>query len=503
MCDLRLANSDSLPPICVLPEPNLGESQLVNLKSYIEPLLKTHHTMTATCCLVLAYGLIHCAKRRLHRRRNTPPQAALAPFFHTSNPILMHRSLKLILLLALCIATHAIARGQWTQLGNFPLQQVSAVHCHAGKLYAATSQHLYTSADAGASWESSAPFLRTDDEVSDIFVQDSAIYLAMVLGGVNVSTDGGATWRTNNTGLEGLGSKSLSMFAQRGDKLYAATYGAGVFGKSLASPDAPWSSHNFGMPWGNVVSIFNDGGTLLAGAGANATFAREVAGSGTWSEIPFGAFNGTINSFLGATRDGDVLLGVGTQGLYRSTDGGLTWTHTNAGTGLAELARLVHWQGQTLALLTKPSGSFLRVTPDRGLSWASFSEALPNNALTFDITSNGKSLFCGRDNGVWVLSPSVPTQNPGDAGGFTLGQNFPNPASGTQATIPFELGNESDAHLCVYDAQGRMVFAIMFTKHPAGQYSFPLNIEGWPAGIYRYTMMAGDWAETRTLCIQP
>lgn len=459
--------------------------------------------MTATSHLVLTYGLIHCAKRLMRRRRNAPQTAAHAPFFHTSNPMLMYRSLKFILLLALCIATHAIARGQWTQLGSFPLQQVTAVHYHAGKLYAATSQHLYTSTDAGATWESSAQFPRTDDEVSDIFVQDSAIYLAMVVDGVNVSTDGGATWRTNNAGLEGLGSKNLSMFAQRGDKLYAATYGAGVFNKSLASPDGPWSSHNFGIPWGNVVSIFNDGGTLLAGAGANATFSREVAGSGTWAEIPFDAFNGIINSFLGAIRDGNVLLGVGTQGLYRSTDDGLTWTHTNTGTGLTELARMVHWQGQTLALLTKPSGSFLRTTSDRGLNWAPFSAALPNNALTFDLTTDGTRLFCGRANGVWMLSPSVPTQNPGDADGFALGQNFPNPASDTQTTIPFEVGHEGDASLYVYDTQGRTVFAKNFTKPPAGQHLFSLNIEGWPAGIYRYTLTAGSRAETRTLCIQP
>src|SRR5690606_28775097 len=89
--------------------------------------------------------------------------------------------------------------------------------------------------------------------------------------GVFESTDGGASWTPRNGGLTELGANVPNEFAVRGDSLYLATEGAGVYVLNLAGT-ATWTPYreglDFGVEW-NVASLVNSAGRLIAGAGAN------------------------------------------------------------------------------------------------------------------------------------------------------------------------------------------------------------------------------------------
>ncbi|MFA5814181.1 MAG: T9SS type A sorting domain-containing protein [Bacteroidales bacterium] len=82
-----------------------------------------------------------------------------------------------------------------------------------------------------------------------------------------------------------------------------------------------------------------------------------------------------------------------------------------------------------------------------------------------------------------------------------LGQNYPNPFS--QSTqINFELVAGSDVAFEVTDITGRKVMELNKGIMPAGKHSISLETGNLEAGIYFYTMRAGDFVKTRQLVIR-
>lgn len=390
---------------------------------------------------------------------------------------------------------------QWQRIESLPNEAFYALFGHGNQLYAATANRLYHSDDNGEHWTPLAPIHQNDDEVMDLWVENSVIYAVTILNGCYLSTDGGQNWQQHNNGLTGIGAKNLSSIIQRGDSLYAATYGSGVFVKPRLPVLSAWKPYNIGMPWGNVQCLATDGTILLAGAGGSATLARNVPGSPAWNEQAFDAFNGEINIFLAAKRRDGVWVGASTQSLLRSTDEGQSWVRIHHGLGLMERAKLAVWQGQDLALLTKPNGSFLLAGTNLGQSWEPFSPALPLGGLGYDLLEHQGRLFVARSNGLWVLSPKVPTESP-TGYDFSLGQNLPNPVSGGETTIPFFLSRSANVRLQLLDTQARLVLQMDLGDLPAGQYQPTLNLQGLANGLYFYSLEAGGFRQTRRLLLQ-
>lgn len=390
---------------------------------------------------------------------------------------------------------------QWQRIETLPNEAFYALLSHGDQLYAATANRLYRSDDAGEHWTSLGPIHQNDDEVVDLWVDHGAIYAITLLNGCYLSTNGGQYWQQHNIGLVGLGAKSLSSVVQRGDSIYVATYGSGVFVKPRLPVFSAWNPFNIGMPWGNVQSLSTDGNVLLAGAGGSATLARNTLDSPNWNENPFDAFNGEINIFLAANRRDEVWLGAGTQSLLRSTDAGLSWERIHHGFGLMERAKFAVWQGQDLVLLTKPNGSFLLKSADMSQSWELFSPTLPFGGLGYDLLEHQGRLFVACSNGLWVLSPKVPTETPEDDG-FSLGQNLPNPVSAGETTIPFSLNRSANVRLLLFDTQARLIQQKDLGKLTAGQYQQTLNLQGLADGQYFYSLEADGLRQTLRLLIQ-
>lgn len=393
----------------------------------------------------------------------------------------------LSLLIILFVGFSHLANAQWKPVAALPAESFFDLYATEDVLYASTTNRVYFSTDGGLNWTPSALIPAEDDEVSDLLVIDGVIYAAMLLNGCYISTDQGESWKQHNRGLNGLGATNLSALAVRNNKIYVGTVGSGVFEKPLDNPFSPWQPFSHNLLWGNVQSLCVDGEQLLAGAGANATLSRNKIGHTAWDESPFAAFNGNINLFLGAMRQGAILHGVGTQGLYRSIDDGAHWAHFNPGVGLVERAQLVEWQDQPLVLLTKPNGSFLRISKDQGETWSVFQAALPKKNLGFDLLNYAGKLFYAASDGVWVLSPTVPTQNPVVAD-FELGQNHPNPSNDAYTTIPFRLEQGTTGRLSVFDVLGRVVHQRDLGKLGAGKHESRIDISNLNKGIYVYAL---------------
>ncbi len=82
-----------------------------------------------------------------------------------------------------------------------------------------------------------------------------------------------------------------------------------------------------------------------------------------------------------------------------------------------------------------------------------------------------------------------------------LGQNYPNPFSGS-TQIDFELVAGSDVTFEVTDISGRQVIELNKGMMPAGKHTIVLETRNFDAGIYFYTMKAGDFTKTRQLVIR-
>ena len=393
------------------------------------------------------------------------------------------------------------AHAQWQAVQALPDQHFLAL-CEADdQLFAATFNRIFRSADAGQTWiESGTVPIMFDDEITDLVVRNNIYYVSSLLNGCFLSVDEGQTWAEINNGLAGLGSKNISTLVIRDDTLYAATLGAGVFRRPLSNPSAMWTSFNMNLGWGNVQSLFTDGQLLLAGAGASATVSRVEQGSTFWFEHNFDAFNGEINLFLGCIRAGNRLVGAGTQGLYRSENNGLTWAHFNPGLGLIERASFAQFEGKIYALLGKPGSHFLRTSSDQGETWTVPQHNLSVGGQGFELLSHKGRLFCARQNGLWVLSPTVSNEEP--AAVIEITNLFPNPAQ-QFTTLTFTTHAVSSVRIVLLNMLGQTIEVRNLDHLPVGAHRQDLQIGNLPAGAYWVRIEAGSAWKNMLLRVAP
>lgn len=426
--------------------------------------------MIHTLFLVLIYGLVLLIKRK------------------GQNMTFTTAYLRILGIAAICLlAFLRVNAQQWQRVENLPASEISALFSSGDTLIAAGINRIYFSYDSGDTWSDSEPIFSAPGFITGLQYANGRLYVGDLDNGVYSTPDGGQTWQSENSGLSGPGAQDIISLVVRGDQLYAGTSGSGVFVKNLFGNHA-WTSYNTGMPWFNIFSLTQLDGNLYAGAGGNATFAVQTPPGNAWVEKPFAAFAGELNVFLGVARQGDLLFGAGSSGLFRSTDQGETWAYYNPGVGFLERARLVVTGNRVIASLSKSSGqSFLKVTEDQGAGWQNFEPAFAPGSIAYDLALHNNQLFSARSNGLWrlALPTDVSERQPSLA---TLGQSFPNPASG-MILIPVTLHKNTSASLSIHDANGRFVRQLWAGNQAAGAYEIPFDSGSLPAGLYTYRLV--------------
>ncbi len=83
---------------------------------------------------------------------------------------------------------------------------------------------------------------------------------------------------------------------------------------------------------------------------------------------------------------------------------------------------------------------------------------------------------------------------------YALMQNFPNPFNPT-TYIRFQLPNESNVKLTVYDAIGREVVTLINNRLNAGTYTVEWNAKNMASGVYLYRIEAGNFVKTNKMLL--
>ena len=353
----------------------------------------------------------------------------------------------------------------WSHIGTFASYDRVATSQTGSGVYVISSSSsviphgLYVTFNSGATWTNIAP---ASDVSGYTAAVSTASPLIMAYEGSNdlfISKDGGSTWTVSETGLN---SRIV------GQLVYAGTSGP-LFAIGLSSSPQLWQTSDPSQPWTRIVGAYSGVPLILFDVDPqnplhllgleSATSAVSTDGGATWTSIPYatgmstgfqsfqysvvhfgapgsnaayacGSFgiarlstvsntwsiiNGSIPSGATCTAIGVDELTLGTlyidttSGVYKTTDGGNTWTFMFADTGT--IASIIVDPTNSLKVYASAGlGASMRST-DGGKTWIpmlaegvmAINPTSPN--ILYAITAN--TLAASYDSGLtWASTPS-------------------------------------------------------------------------------------------------
>ncbi len=221
------------------------------------------------------------------------------------------------------------------------------------------------------------------------------IYAGTFGRGIFASSDGGKTWAAENSDLSNQNVLAVSV-KPRGT-IFVGTFGGGVY-RSNGDNGSRWVQVNSGLGSTEVTCLEVDqNGGVYAGTSTGGVY-RSVDNGGSWSAV------GDLHEFVNTVAvdgAGNILAGT-SHGIYRTGDGGTTWTNESSGLSCKDVWSLVIDQHGRAFAATNGGGVFRSL--DGGRSWIQVNAGLASkNTGSIAVCATGK-LFVGTPEGVFVSS---------------------------------------------------------------------------------------------------
>jgi len=240
--------------------------------------------------------------------------------------------------------------------------KASAVYAFAwdaDTLYAAGSEGIFKSIDAGNKWTNTRGDLPTS-LVRGVSVVNGTVYTYYDYGTLYRSTDKGATWKNSATNLD---YRQVYSVIQCDSSLYALT-NAGIY--RCVPPDYSWQLTDSAY---NMVSFYaaeRSGDTLYCGTSAG-LLASTTQGK-SWKTIFKRAYRPAVGSMK---KNGNIIYaGTYGKGLFRSLDGGASWSKTGT---LVSIAQISGFCANKMSLLAADQSGGIYCSSDNGATWGDLS----------------------------------------------------------------------------------------------------------------------------------
>lgn len=293
-------------------------------------------------------------------------------------------------------------------------------------IFAATScKGLFKSTDSGITWrhvgaQISQPCALTV-EVSPAFARDRTVFAGFSYGGLWRSTDAGETWSASYlpqalspTSL--VRSIAISPSYEFDRRVVIGTRGGilvsgdgGATWQAAGPPDFPVSN-----AWALAMSpAFSSNGTILAATDfLGPGLAKSLDFGQTWTSAqrPFAFADVQWQSWPGAEAIFTASCTSQTvSDICRSSDGGQTWSCALVGSSLTNTIFMSPNYGQDTTVFVGTDSDGIFKSSDGGVGWTNISQGLDVSRV-FALKGADGILFAGTAAGAWRLSPGTTVQ---------------------------------------------------------------------------------------------
>jgi photosystem II stability/assembly factor-like uncharacterized protein len=250
-----------------------------------------------------------------------------------------------------------------------------AMDAEARAMFLGTHFGLFRSLDGGRSWKrmllpTKRPHLDVVAIAPDV-KYPLTLYIATHEAGILKSTDGGTTWRESNTGLAGLDVHGLAVHPTNPSRVYAAVRGKdrGIYlstdggGKWVCMDDGPSGEFNMLA----LAKIPKEKTGIYLYMGTDKGLYRSEESLGVWKLVSSLVVNQAVKGFAVDPLDPKVMYVVMRDGLFYSTDAGVTWK--SVGQGVTNLTAVVVNPNRPAEVYALSGDGFIFKSSDRAMTW--------------------------------------------------------------------------------------------------------------------------------------
>ncbi len=373
--------------------------------------------------------------------------------------------------------TNKYNAGAWSQTHGGDGMITAVDYTNANTMYCTTyNGALYRSTNGGSTWSSRAP---TGQSGSGAWVTPYIIdpnnHLKLYAGYADLwrSTNQGSNWtQISNTPTGVATDLVMAVAAAKSDSNYIyAAWGNNYTWRN--TPAHLFKTTNGGTTWTEVTgSLVLDSLVAITSICIKPTDANTV-----WV---------TIGGFNAAKK------------VYKTTDGGLTWTNVTANLPNTPINCMVYVPNTTDAVYIGTDIGVFYTDPSQFGSWVAFNDGLPNVCVyDLNIQVTASLLRAGTfGRGLWSTPLYITTDVKNASNDNCCTKIYPNPTNGI---VMIEMNTNEPTTITVFNAMGEKITDVKVENIAGSQYKMDLSSKA--RGIYFIKMDNGKTVTTEKVVL--